>query len=311
MRSRRQWLILLTVAAVLGTPTVTMADLVSLLLTPPNAVNDVLQDRSWRIELTNAGPQGSVGNVMYGLAAFDQLTVNGHTITLDRSAWMVFTVTRGSSTSRTFQSALAPVTLSGYDFVATSYSGYTLADLLGTSLPANSMIALMELTVPYSTTTYLRQLTDDQYATKQLLDNAVSELKSKGQLIAAFGTSDAQDFYFMSEFNASGGAAEFFGLSPVAYGTAVSPAYFRPLYQEGDQRVDLSQFEFSLRDFMNVTLKALGAESGVAAYYTDRGTVLVNVVPEPASWLSLLAFGGVAFAFRSLKKRKSRNAPAI
>ena len=292
--------------AVLGS--VARADLVSLLLTPPNAVNDVLQDRSWRIELNNAGNRGSTGNVMYGVAAFDQLTVNGNTVTLNRSAWMVFSVTRAGRVARTFRSALGDFTLNGFDFSATSYPGYTLTDLLGISFLDNAMVALVELTIPYSSTMHLRQLVDDQYATKALLDASIEELKNHAKFIAAFGKKDAEDFYFMSDLDGSGQAKEFFGLSPVAFGTGVSPTYFTPLYQEADQRVDLSQFEFSLRDFMNVTLKTGTLETGVAAYYTDRGTILVNVVPEPASWISLLALGGLAAFYQTFRLKRRKDA---
>lgn len=281
-------------------------ELISLLLSPPNATNDALQDRSWRVELANAGGWGAIGNVMYGLSAFDTLTVNGMNYNLDRSVWMVFSVTRSAVATRTFLGPLGPFQLTGHDFSATTLSGYTLGSLLGIpSLPASAMAAIVELVVPYSSTTFLRQLINDLPASKTLIDNAVGELASNARLIAAFGVVDPQDFYFMRLPSGDGTQVglEFFGLSPVAVGPSVDINWFRPLYTEVSQRTDLSQFEFSLRDFMNVTLQQIAPEPGVLALYTDRGTVVVNVVPEPSAWVVLLGLGSAGYLLRRRLRR--------
>lgn len=282
------------------TPSSLRADVVSLLLSPPNAFNDALQDRSWRVELATAGEAGPIGNVMYGLSAFDTLTINGVNYNLDRSTWLVFSLTRSAPATRTFQGPTGPVVLSGYDFAPTSSAGYTMSGLLGISnLPPTAMAALVELKIPYQNTTYLKTLVNDAPAGKTLIDNAIGELASQGRFLAAFGRADSQDFWFMSLPDPLNVSLEFFGLSPVAAGSGVSLAWFHPLYSEGSQRVDLTQFEFSLRDFMYVSLQTLSPEQGVAALYTDRGTVLVNVVPEPPPWITVLTTAGVALIVRS------------
>ncbi|MCS7238303.1 MAG: hypothetical protein NZ899_08540 [Thermoguttaceae bacterium] len=285
------------------------AGVMSLLLSPPNAQNDALQDRSWRLELANSGSAGTVGNVMYGLSAFDTLTINGVNYNLDRSTWMVFSVTRSAATTRSFKGPFGPMYLSGNDFVPTTVSGYTLGSLLGSSsLPPTAMAALVELNISYSATTYLKQLTNDTAAGKTLIDNAIAELASKGQLLAAFGPVDSQDFYFMSSPDSLGTSLEFFGLSPVAAGSGVDLAWFRQLFNESGERIDLSKYEFSLRDFMYVSLKNVNPQPGVAALYIDRGTVLVNVVPEPSPLVSLLTTSAAGLIFtvrRGSKAAKS------
>ncbi len=280
------------------------ANVISHLLSPPNNTNDALQDRSWRLELANQGEPGVIGNVMYGISAFDTLTINGETVNVDRSAWLVFSVTRASAATRTFQGPFGPFTLSGYDYVYTTLTGYSVAKLLNThNVPDSAMAAIVELQIPYNSTNYLKSLADDTAANKTLLDNAINELNNNSRFIAAFGIVDPQDFYFMQDPNpGTGHAYEFFGLSPLATGPGVDINWFEPLFDEPSQRVSLSQFEFSLRDFMNVSLRRVKPEEGVAAWYTDRGTVLVNVVPEPSSWMALLGLGLTAWA---LRRRKS------
>jgi hypothetical protein len=301
--------------AICGT---TRADLMSLLLAPPNTTNDALQDRSWRLEIpVNGGERGSKGNILYGLSVFDTLTINGHNINVDRSAWLIFSVTRGDPTTRSFQTPLGMQSVSGNDFAPTSLNGYKLSDLINLSLPAYAMAALVELTVPYGETTYLKQLVNDTAASKSNLDNAIDELATNSKLIAAFGLDGNQDFWFMSDLNPlTATMLEFFGLSVVATGPGITPSYFNVLLPETSQRVDLSQFEFSLRDFMNVTLQQQAeASSEVVGYYTDRGTVLVNVVPEPTSMLTLLGLAGAglftqwAGKYRRGKKHSKNSVP--
>lgn len=275
------------------------ADLLSLLSTPPNSVNDVLQDRSWGIGLADP----NLG-VVYGLAAFDNVTVEGTTYQTGRTSWFVFSVTASSAVQRTFNDVMGPLTLSGFDHQATIANGYKLTDLLpGWSISPNALIVLID-GVDYGATTYLKTLQNDTAATKSLVDNAIAELASQGKLVATFGLVDQQDFFFV-EVSGSGSNREFMGLSVVDVATGVNPMSFRPLFAEADERVDLTKFEFSLRDFANVTTKKLNPETGVYAWYTDRATALVNYVPEPTSVVALLGLGSVALASYVARRRKS------
>jgi hypothetical protein len=276
------------------------ADLLSLLATPPNNENDVLQDRSWGIGVQN-------GNVTYGLAAFDNITVNGETINIGRSAWFVFAVqTKSSTTVRTFYDVTGPQNIMGYDHDPVTSGGYTLDNLIGVSgLAAKNALLVLVDGIDYENTTYfknLRKLKSDEAADKSRVDSAIYELKTYGTPIVAFGLEDSQDFFFIE--SQGNPRKEFMGLSVVWTASGVDKNSFRPLFAESNQRVDLTQFEFSLRDFASVTIQALNPEQGVFAYYTDRATALVNYVPEPGSVIGLLTLGFAAAGVRLARRRR-------
>jgi len=276
------------------------ADLLSLLATPPNNVNDVLQDRSWGI-----GVVVKDDNVVYGLAAFDNIEVNGENINIGRSAWFVFAVkTQSDTKERTFNDPTGPQIITGYEHDPVTSGDYTLDNLIGVSgLAASNALLVLVDGIDYQNTTYLKyHLHDDQAANKALVDEAIKEIKSMGTPIVAFGLEDSQDFFFIE--SQGNPRKEFMGLSVVWTASGVDKNSFRPLFAESDQLVDLTQFEFSLRDFATVTIKKLNPEQDVFAWYTDRATALVNYVPEPGSVIGLLTLGFAAAGVRLARRRR-------
>ncbi len=286
------------------------ADLLSLLLTPSNTSNDALTGVTWQVSLT---PRESDGPLMYGLIGFKTLTINGLQVDLNYSAWMVLSLTQETiSKQRTDETGR---TFVGHYYSPTVLEGYRLNDLVGREIVASNqaMVALFELLIDISDTDILRDLPPGGVAEKTALDKAIAELgtEHKARFIAAFGIKESPDFFFVGHESSGDEHIKFalFGLSPTDLSPEISQSLFHPLFPEADQTVRLNQHEFSIRKYIQMKEYSFGSDSDYVAYYsTEEATVLLNVVPEPASWVSLLAMGGLVAGYGSF--RLKRRAPA-
>ena len=286
------------------------ADLLSLLLAPPNTTNDALTGVTWQVGLT---PKDSDAPLMYGLIGFKSLTINELQLDLNYSAWMVLSVTQETiSKQRTDETGR---TFVGHYYSPTVLEGYRLNDLVGREIVASNqaMVALFELLVPISETENLRELPTGDPAEKSLLDKAIAEL-GKDQIarfIAAFGIKESPDFFFVGHESSGHEHIKFalFGLSPTDLSPGISESLFQPLFPEPGQTVRLNEHEFCIRKYMQTKEYFFGPDSGYVAYYsTEEATVLLNVVPEPASWLSLLAMGSLVAGYGSLRLKRRHTA---
>lgn len=286
------------------------------LLAERNDVNDAFLDTGWRVELRVNGELGKIGNVIYGLSRVDHVTIGDESIDLDGRVWTVVSLTRGDSGYFTDASGERHV---GDFYGPTSYQDsqgrrYSIPWLLNipeTDENRNALVALLELRVPLTDLEYLRDLSPEGHFERRQIDSGLIELQENADLIALFGMGNSQDFWFMEPVaSGSGVVREIFGLSLLSTGPGVDAEWFRRLFNEPNQRIQLSNFEFALRDLRKTSFEAVreGEIAGRLWPYGEAETLL-NVVPEPTSIVALAslgAIGGLIFAGDRLRRRRRR-----
>ncbi|MCS7238435.1 MAG: hypothetical protein NZ899_09200 [Thermoguttaceae bacterium] len=311
MRRQSLALALLSFWALWTFGTSAKADFLRLLM-ERNDVNDAFWDTGWRVELANNGDLGKVGNVVYGLSRIDHLIRNGDRIDLDKTAWIVVSLTReidGEFVDREGRRYY------GAYYGATTYESngkrYSLEGLLGLEEALGrprGLAALLQLRKKLDETNHLKQLNEELPFSRKLLDDAIDELAQEADLIAIFGRKDASDFWFSHQLPYSDTFAEVFGLSLLSPGPGIDQGLFRRLFDEPFAITYLPQFHFALKDLRKVRFSGPDSEDDplLAGRYWPVGEVnnVLNVVPEPGMMVLVLTLGLVGGVGAFVRARK-------
>lgn len=302
-------------AAAVLLPQQSKAEFLSLLM-EQNATNDAFRDTTWRAVVLPADPL--MFDVVYGVSRVQSIVRSGQEIPLAGNVWMVLSLT--GLTKYRFTD-LNGKQYTGLRFGPTNYVDqkgrrYSVPGLLGqeeNDVTSQAMVALVELTKPLQETSVLRTLRAGESASRELVDSAINELAQNMRLLAYFGISKENDFWFQipARPEPPEPAREIFGLSLLEVGPRIDPRVFQPLFATEGQLIDLTQYHFALANFRDVERQfVLGNTEVDIRYFAGPGTPnLVNVVPEPSvaiSALSLAVTGVIGFYLRRLWLRRVR-----